>query len=428
MGLTLLSLPAFAPLCVVFLLSAPPPAQEANQSVPQSDSPRIAVTVNAVLVPVVVRDSQGRAVGDLKKEDFEVFDRKKPQVISGFSVQKRGGVEIRGTNTELTPIRPGGPRPPPPGRFIVFLFDDLHLDAGDLMQVQKAATKMITGSLADSDMAVVVSMSGTSSGLTHDRAKLQDAIMKLRVHSLHSQGGSFCPNIDYYEADLIENKRDVIAISTATDNATACCACGVNEAKILAESAAKEVLQLGDQDVRVTLSLIREVVRKMGPMAGERTLILVSPGFLTLTTEAVNEKSQILDMAARSGVTMSALDARGLYTTMLDASHGGSGSARTEQTELQYYGESMRLNGDVMAEFADGTGGTYFHNSNDLAGGFQTLTAAPEYVYLLEVSLLNVKQDGAYHSLKVKVDKSGLKLQARRGYFAAKPANTKNKK
>jgi VWFA-related protein len=78
-----------------------------------------------------------------------------------------------------------------------------------------------------------------------------------------------------------------------------------------------------------------------------------------------------------------------------------------------------------MAEFADGTGGTYFHNNNDLAGGLQNLTAAPEYVYLLEFSLEHVKPDGAYHRLKVKVDRNGLQLKARRGYFAPMPEKGK---
>ena len=85
----------------------------------------------------------------------------------------------------------------------------------------------------------------------------------------------------------------------------------------------------------------------------------------------------------------------------------------------------MALNEDVMAELADGSGGTYFHNSNDLEEGFQRLAAAPEYVYLLEISLENVKQDGTYHRLKVKLDKDGLKVQARRGYFAPKRENGK---
>jgi hypothetical protein len=64
---------------------------------------------------------------------------------------------------------------------------------------------------------------------------------------------------------------------------------------------------------------------------------------------------------------------------------------------------------------SDGTGGTFFHNSNDLEGGFHALTTVPEYVYLLELSLQNVKQDGSYHALNVKVDQDELKLKARLG-------------
>jgi len=125
---------------------------------------------------------------------------------------------------------------------------------------------------------------------------------------------------------------------------------------------------------------------------------------------------------------MSALDARGLYTTSLDATQRGESSALGLATGInsQYRRETMTLNEDVMSELADGTGGTFFHNSNDLEGGLQKLAAAPEYVYLLELSLENVKQDGTYHRLKVKVDQDNLKLQARRGYFA--PAPEKNKK
>ena len=81
-----------------------------------------------------------------------------------------------------------------------------------------------------------------------------------------------------------------------------------------------------------------------------------------------------------------------------------------------------------MAELADGSGGTYFHNSNDLLAGFKDLAAAPEYVYILELALDNVKPDGTYHRLRVKVDRSGLQLQARRGYFAPKPEKVKAEK
>jgi VWFA-related protein len=132
------------------------------------------------------------------------------------------------------------------------------------------------------------------------------------------------------------------------------------------------------------------------------------------------EKSQILDLAARCNVTISAIDARGLYTTIMDASQQGGSSSRDLLTgeHARYYSDQMSLNEDVMSELADGTGGTFFHNNNNLENGLKSLAAAPEVLYLLAISVKDVKHDGSYHSLKVKVDKSGLKTQARRGYFA----------
>lgn len=426
-------LPAIAQVCWVVLLFAQVSAQQSNQAAPQSGAPGIRVNVNSVLVAVVVRDSQGHAVGGLKQEDFQIFDKNKLQVISGFSVDKRvATLASARLGSDAMPANAVATAPtsatPSPARFIVFLFDDMHLSGGDLAQVQKASTKMIAGALGDSDIAAVIAMSGAGSGLTRDRAKLQDAIMNLKVQNTYRPMGRSCPNIEYYEADRIENKRDLMATDTAIEAAMACCECTRQNAQTYVEDAARRALQIGDANVRATLTALSEVVRKLGAMGGQRTLILVSPGFLTLTEESMALKSAILDKAAELNVTISVLDARGLYTTILDASTETAGTTRTTRAKAQYHGESMGLNEDIMAELADGTGGTYFHNSNDLQGGFQALTAVPEYVYLLELSLQNVKQDGAYHTLKVKVDQDGLKLQARRGYFAPKPSKSKSQK
>lgn len=81
----------------------------------------------------------------------------------------------------------------------------------------------------------------------------------------------------------------------------------------------------------------------------------------------------------------------------------------------------MKATGNVMSELADGTGGIYISHSNDLDGGFKRLTEAPECVYLLELPLGDVKANGSFHRLKVTVDRDGLQLQTRHGYFAPKP-------
>ncbi len=88
----------------------------------------------------------------------------------------------------------------------------------------------------------------------------------------------------------------------------------------------------------------------------------------------------------------------------------------------------MTLNEDVMAELADGTGGTFFHNSNGSEGGLQRLTVVPEWVYRLELSQTGIKQDGSYHPLRVKAKGEGLKIEARRGYFASRRQKDKASK
>jgi VWFA-related protein len=404
-------------------------AQQSPENPPHDDNFVLKSDVNVVVVPVVVRDARGQEVGTLKKENFRVFDNGKSQVISGFSVHQ-GGQAGTSTKDAVSPSTSLGVNPRPataPERFIVFVFDDMHLSFADLAQTQKAASLVLTGTLADTDMAAIVSTSGrVNSGITHDRGKLQEAIMKLQPHDLYRAAGSECPNIDYYQADEIENKHSETAREAAINEILSCTPNLQRDmAERLVDSAAGQALATGDQDVRVTLGAIGEFLRRMIAFPGQRTLILVSPGFLTITDEALSMESQIMDLAAQSNVTISALDARGLYTTELDASDRSRGSAHTMQLKAEYHRNSMGLAENVMAELADATGGSYFHNNNDLQTGLSYLAAGPEYLYLLYVSPKNVKQDGSFHRLKVKVDQGGLKLQARRGYFAAKPLKKK---
>ena len=195
----------------------PTAAQETDGVRDQQTSPKISVTVNTVLVPVVVRDGQGNAVGGLTKEDFQILDEGKPRTISGFSAETRQNVPeanssaaeaasaewVGGTigavaallrlpclgvadvapPTAASAVAPPTAAPAAPARFVVFLFDDRHLSAEDLGRVQTSGQRILADTLSESDVAAVVSVSGANSGLTHDHAALLDAMNKLGPHS-----------------------------------------------------------------------------------------------------------------------------------------------------------------------------------------------------------------------------------------------------
>src|SRR5260370_864592 len=65
----------------------PSPDQNAGEVTTHDTPATFRTKVNLVLVPVVVRDKQGRVIGDLRQEDFQLFDRGKLQTISSFSVE-----------------------------------------------------------------------------------------------------------------------------------------------------------------------------------------------------------------------------------------------------------------------------------------------------------------------------------------------------
>jgi VWFA-related protein len=427
-------------------------AQNAAQQAPDSGV-TLQVHVNAVLVPVVVRDEQGHALGNLKQEDFKVFDQGKPRQIMGFTIQQ--GAPIEAGPQSVAPAVAPGIQPAPgtpqaeaaPQRNIVFLFDDRHLAAGDLEQVKKAAVQMLDQPLPDGTRGLVLSFLGVNSGLTHSKATLQAAVMKIKARQAFKPSSNQCPDIDYYAADQILNKHNSQEYGIALDKAANCMhlpqaasnsgnigvdsissSPAVLQNETLTKNAAMVALQDGDQDALETINYIRDVVHTISALPGQRTLILVSPGFLSLSQESMAMESQVLNLAVGDGETISTLDARGLYSTMLPASEGGGESIQSLVTgkNVQNHDDSMRQNKQVMAELADGTGGTFFRNNNDLQGGLAALAAGPAYKYLLELSLNDVKQNGSYHAIKVEVDRKDVKVQAREGYFA--PQQQKNKK
>ena len=87
------------------------------QDQPEVTSHEGAVTfsskVNMVSVPVVVRDAEGRALGNLKQEDFQLFDKGKLQVISRFSIEKTEKTEAAAVDSQSPAEHPRSRSQPP---------------------------------------------------------------------------------------------------------------------------------------------------------------------------------------------------------------------------------------------------------------------------------------------------------------------------
>ncbi len=413
------------------------PAAQGSEMTTQDSSATFKSKVNLVLVPVVVRDRQGHAVGNLEKQSFKLFDKGKVQTISKFSVEKLGSHAHADGNTaaeKVTPVVAPGEEAigkdaasALPERYVAYLFDDLHFQFGDLVRVQKAATKHIGSALQPTDRAAIYTTSGQGNlDFTDDRTKLQAAVMRLRQQPMFTQQPNQCPDMNYYLADLIINKHDQQALQASIADTIVCASLsgpGAQQtAQAMVQGAASSFIGIGEQGTRVTLSVLKDVVRRISAMPGQRTIVLISPGFLTLAMESFEDKTEILDRAAHANVIISGLDARGLYTdSTYDASQRGSATTQMSILKSQYARAADSAQADVLAEMADGTGGTFFQNSNDLDAGFKRVAAAPEYVYMLGFSPQNLKMDGSFHKLKIALqDANGLAVQARRGYYAPK--------
>ncbi len=412
----------------VFALALTCLGHQAAPEMKQDDStPTFQSKVNLVLVPVVVRDGRGKAIGNLTKADFELFDKGKQQTIASFQVVKRGG-SANVAPGETTEAKAPEATIVAPDRYVAYVFDDLNIQVSDLMVLKTAAIKHVQQGLQPNDRAAVYTTSGqTMLDFTDDKAKLEDAISKIHYQALYQHAGRQCPDLTYYWADLIANKHDTNALNAAIQETYVCASLDPTQpgslqmATQMSQTMAQQEIQVGEQGTRVTLSTIKNIIRRMGAKPGQRLVVMASPGFLTETAEALEDKTQIIDLAATMNVMVSSLNARGLYTQGGDASQPGSYSQQAQVLISQYEREADMANEDVLAELADGTGGKYVHNSNDLAGGFADLATAPEVSYILGFSPALLKPDGSYHKLRVTlVTSKGSNIQARRGYYAVK--------
>jgi len=379
---------------------------------------------NVVLVRVLVRDSEGRPVGDLRKEDFKLFDNRKPQLITHFSVEMPPSqlpAKVEPTAREAQSPEET-PSPSTPRGYLALYFDDLNAAFEHLVHARDAANRYLQGNLQPSDRAGIFTASGLGTlDFTDDLGKLHEALFKLRPNPRINPRME-CPEISDYQADRIVNFEDREAIEVATDETVNRCHEDGRGAEQRVRAYAQRALGQYEFQARYCLEGLERLARYLAGKPGQRNIVLVCPGFLPLGLQSL--VGDVADQALRSQVVISSLDPKGLIVNL-----------RIADASWQYFPADQRLlaaaqrldtfrelaASAVLEELAEATGGEYFHSNNDLDAGFREVVPQPQVYYILAFSPQNLKLDGSFHSLKVAlVGKRGLSVNARRGYFAPK--------
>ncbi len=456
----------FAAVSLCAQAPAPPSgtAQGPAEMSTRDETATFRVKVNLVLVPVVVRDAKGKAVGGLRREDFQLFDSGKPVTIRHFSMEtpeSRAAAAEAGVEPVAKLEKPQATAEVP-RRFVAYLFDDTHLKSEELSQTRAAVERQLSSSAGPGDRVALYTATGKPTlEFTDDLKSFRDNLAGIYpgTNSVPSE----CPAVDEYVAERIQ-REGLISIGDVLRGRTdphlappTVTAYGLNEALLCGapclnvgtvsgaspgasvspdvkcqvfqgtltwlRSLVSRVLAQRDRDNRMWLGRLRNVVRRMAAAPGERTAVLISPGFHLSTDSEGGELDEIVEEAVRANVVINALDARGIYSVLPigDASAGTKFDLYQSGQRADWIKTAAGAQSAPMERIADGTGGTFFHNSNDFDDGLRRTTAVPEYSYLLGFSPSNVRMDGSFHPLRVKIPgRRGLTISARREYYVPK--------
>src|SRR5271165_4092243 len=168
--------------------------------------------VNLVQVHVIVRDSAGKPIENLHKEDFQLFDNGKLQAITTFGVETAKSRKERAEAAAKTQTSegetPAGGSVSLPERFVAMTFDDIHLQMADAVTVRVAAGRFLDA-MAPGDRVGIFSTSGQlTQDFTSDKEALKQKVFGLMPRGAMGGHISDCPDVSYYMADQIENKHD----------------------------------------------------------------------------------------------------------------------------------------------------------------------------------------------------------------------------
>jgi VWFA-related protein len=187
----------------------------------------------------------------------------------------------------------------------------------------------------------------------------------------------------------------------------------------------------------LTLNALNELGHYLGGFSGRKNLIWFSASFPVSfasigreswanSPDLDHEFKEMVNLLAHNQVAVYPIDARGLVgNPWFDASNSGGRNVVANIQDLSNSIQRTATNAASqkwhMTDIADPTGGQAFVNTNDLKGAVSQVINAGSNYYTLTYSPTNRKWNDQYRKIQIQLDRDGLALSYRRGYYATDP-------
>jgi VWFA-related protein len=400
---------------------ASPPPQEATPAAEQAqaadgpETPTFKAGVDFVRVDVIVTDKNGHPVVDLKPEDFVVTEDGKPQTVSSFKLVR---VEDTAYTTPARPIRTTFDEESEAQRddvrlFAIFL-DDYHVRRGASMYAREPLMEFLQQYIAPSDLvALMYPLTPIADVImSRDHEALAAAVERFDGRKYdYTPRNQFEERYANYPAEVVERVRNEVSLSALRGLITHLG--GLREGR-------KAIILVSEGYSYYLPPQMRDPVAS-SPGLGNPNRMRMGAGTgmyedrarFESDIEMADQLRRVFDEANKSNVAIYALDPRGLTSFEYDINES-VGDVRVDAASLRMLQSSLR-------SLADETDGRAIVDQNDLAKGLRQLMQDSSTYYLLGYNSAEAPQDGKFHEIKVRVNRKGLQVRHRRGYWALTP-------
>jgi len=397
-------------------------------------------TVELVTVDVAVVDKKGKSVAGLSRDDFLVTDNGVPQTVSSFeAVTLPEGPAVAAAAKPRPRYSTNVTGETRRGRTFVVVFDDVHLTPQLALRAKGAVGAFLRSGAADGDTVMLVASSGSAwwnAELPYGRDGLNAVLKRL--------DGRYIPDsspdrVTEYEAmrivefqdqqvaDKVQRRFDNYgAVNSQQDprgvkppDADQGAAVGIMPELI--RSRAEEVHNLSTSRNKVTLGVMKRAIEAVSDIRGRKAMILVSQGFIY--DVQLGEMRKVVEASSRANVPIYFIDARGLQA-LPEAFTAAYGRPLEAQDTVAVLADITNDAEGSVALAAD-TGGFTVKNTNDLQTGINRVSTESRAYYLLGFNPREVRRDGKFRRIEVKLTdpgRKGLTVRARRGYYSPSDA------